>query len=164
MTRIRVPVALLAVLMAALAVVSLVALPAAAADLPFQGAGAAEAAVVLPGQPFALDVDGLMPGDDLGVQSVALPASHTGPYRLRAVTSGSDELARFVEVRVATSAGVLLYEGPLGAAVASGDSSGGGEALAVSLRLSPAAGNDVQGAQLAVRWELQGTDGGVVDR
>jgi hypothetical protein len=158
MTRIRVPVALLAVSMAALAVVSLVALPAAAADLPFQAAAAGDAATVVPGQPFTLNVDGLLPGDDLGVQSLALPASQPGPFRLRAVTSGSDELARFVRVRVATSGGVLLYEGPLAGAIASGDSSGGGEALAVSLRLSPDAGDDVQRARLAVRWDLRVTD------
>jgi hypothetical protein len=159
MTRIRVPVAMLALSMAVLAVVSLVVLPAAAADLPFQGgAGGAQGAADLPGEPLAVDIDGLMPGDDLPAQSVALPTSHQGPFRLRAATSGSDALARFVDVRIVTSSGVVLYEGPILDAVASGDASAAGSALAVSMRLSTAAGNDVQGAQLAVRWDLQVSD------
>jgi hypothetical protein len=157
MTRIRLPVALLAGSMAVLAVVSLVALPAAAADLPFGGPANADGTLTV--APFAVNLAGAMPGDHLVSQSIAVPASHVGPYRLRAVPSGSDLLATAILVRVTTSGGALLYDGPLAGAAVTGEAPAAGDRLDLSLRLDAAAGNEVQGQQLAVSWTLQVTSG-----
>jgi hypothetical protein len=158
MTRIRVPAALLALSMATLAVVSLVALPAAAADLPFQGAtpAAGDAATPLA---FAVTIDGAMPGDTIAPATIALPPTHRGPFRLRAESSGSAALAELVHARITTDDGTVLYDGPLASAVASGDSANGGAVLSVALRLDAMAGNDVQGKRIAVQWHLQVADG-----
>lgn len=159
MTRIRVPIATLGVTVVALIVVTATALSAAAADLPFGPSRAPEAAALPPGAPFDLHVSGMLPGDELPPRAIDLPAGHPGPFRLRAATSGSDELARSLHVRVASAAGAVLYDGPLAWASASGGAPDGGERLMVFLRLDPSAGNAVQGAQLAIRWDLQVVSG-----
>ncbi len=105
---------------------------------------------------------GLAPGDRVTLTPLVIGASGGDMrYALHAVVHGSDQLIRQMHATARTADGVLLYDGPLARLSIGGGATGyperllaGGsvEQLSVSIALSFDAGNEIQGASLAIIW------------
>jgi hypothetical protein len=142
--------------------ISALAVPAAAADMPFH-----DAASFTVGGTERLDIAGLMPGETMPAQVLTLHATGTVAYRLRPETEGSVALARTLHVRiVAESTGLILYEGTLADAIVDATDASlqartlrdASERLVMTTSLPLSAGNDVQGATLTVYWIVDATE------
>jgi hypothetical protein len=149
----------LALACAGMTAFAVIAVPAAAADLRFR-----ESPTLTVSGPSAVEIEGLMPGDVLPPQAIAIWATGAVRYRLRSIVVGSAELARLMTVTiVARRSGALLYRGSL----ADADIGTGADALLVTdatdvldieVVLPVSAGNEVQGTRLTLRWEIEATD------
>jgi len=115
-----------------------------------------------------IDLAGLVPGASPVTRTISLHATGSLTYRLRSEWSGSDALARTLELTLTDSTGRVMYRGPFDAAHV-GDTGwetasdlrladGQVESIAVGISLPLAAGNDVQGAGLSAHLIVEATE------
>jgi len=105
---------------------------------------------------------GLMPGDRIALTPIVIEASGGDMlYALQADVLGPDALIRQVHATARTADGALLYDGPLARlSIGAGAigfperrlAAGTAERLSVTITVSIDAGNEIQGAALAVTW------------
>ncbi len=105
---------------------------------------------------------GLMPGDRITLTPIVIEARGGDMlYALHADVLGPDELIRQVHATARTADGTLLYDGPLARlSIGSGAfgfperrlAAGMAERLSVTIAVSLDAGNEIQGAALAITW------------
>lgn len=144
-----------------LAALAAIAVPAAAADLPFR---AGPTLTVSGTQP--IEIGDLMPGDTLPAQTITIAATGTVRYTLRSRIAGSAALAHLVDVTIVSrTSGAVLYKGPLADAVIGTRApspphtlTDETDVLLVETWLPASAGNAVQGASLTIQWVVQATE------
>jgi len=105
---------------------------------------------------------GLMPGDRITLTPIVIEARGGDMlYALHADVLGPDQLIRQVHATARTADGALLYDGPLARlSIGAGAigfperrlAAGTTERLFVTITVSLDAGNEIQGAALAVTW------------
>src|SRR2546425_2939067 len=105
---------------------------------------------------------GLTPGNRITLTPIVIEARRGDMlYALHADLLGSDQLIRQVHATARTADGALLYDGPLARLSIGADAmgfparrlaAGTAERLSVTIAVSLDAGNEIQGATLAVIW------------
>jgi hypothetical protein len=108
---------------------------------------------------------GLMPGDRITLPPIVIDASGGDMlYALHADVLGPDQLIRQAHATARTADGVLLFDGPLARLSIGADAvgfperrlaAGTAERLSVTIAVSLDAGNEIQGAALAITWRAE---------
>ncbi len=105
---------------------------------------------------------GLTPGDRIPLTPIVIGARRGDMlYALHADVRGPDQLIRQVHATARSADGALLYDGPLARLSIGADAmgyperrlaAGTAERLSVTIAVSLDAGNEIQGAALAITW------------